>query len=310
MKNLADNFREDFYTLNSLNEAARLEPKKLIRKSEKVFNHRVKNIVNYVTENKSHCKIILITGPSSSGKTTFSKILRRKFRRLGIWNDIISLDNFYKGIKSIPKLEDGSHDFESLEGLDIDGAKKVIIDLLAKGRCDIPLYDFKTMSATENTVHIEVPKSGIIIIEGLHAINPLITEGVVGSNILRIYIDANNMIKFENGEDFIKSENIRLMRRICRDYKYRHILPLRTVEMWKNVRRGEKLYVKPLKEYADFILNTFHYYEPCVMANDVVNFLNYLPKNLEMNDLKEKLSNFTNIDKDLVPKKSLIREFF
>lgn len=309
MKDLLDSSRRDFYTLEEINELAIKYPETLVNNSEYTFRSRVKKVIDYITENKNKCKLVLITGPSSSGKTTFSKILRGELRKLNIWNDIISLDNFYKGFKNVPILEDGSRDFESVEGLDTDEVKKVLKDLIEHGAGNIPLYDFKSMAASGKRLHINVPKEGIIIVEGIHAINPEITDELSDENILKLYIDVEEGVKLKSGEDFIKPEDIRLMRRVGRDYKYRHVLPIRTIMMWRNVRRGEELYLKPLKKYADFTINTFHTYEPCVMGADVISYLNSIPQNLDMDVLKEKLYKFENISEDLVPKDSLIREF-
>ena len=165
------------------------------------------------------------------------------------------------------------------------------------------------MAASGKRLHINVPKEGIIIVEGIHAISPEITCELADENILKLYIDVEKGVRLKSGEEFIKPEDIRLMRRVGRDYKYRYVLPIRTIMMWKNVRRGEELYLKPLKKYADLTINTFHNYELCVMGADVISYLNSVPKNLNMDELKEKLYRFESISKDLVPKDSLIREF-
>lgn len=306
---LLDNSDKKINTVKEINDLAINSPEEFIASSEQEFTNQVKQVIDHIVNSENKCKLILITGPSSSGKTTFSKILRSELRRLKIWNDMISLDNFYRGINNIPVLEDGSKDFEALECLDVNQIKKVLSDLLEKGHGDIPLYDFEAQAISGQTVHIEVPQDGIIIVEGIHAINPKLTEGLSDHSILKIYIDVKGGILTEAGDTFIVPESIRLIRRICRDYKYRYTLPVRTMGMWKNVRRGEDLYIKPLEKCADFIINSFHSYEPCIMANDAVPFLNSIPEEFKMSELKEKMALFKLLDQSLVPKGSLLREF-
>lgn len=284
-------------------------PQFLIAETESIFKNRIKKIVEYVKKNEENYKIILITGPSSSGKTTFSKILREELRNLGIWNDIISLDNFYKGIDSIPVLADGSRDFESIDCIDVTAIQQVIFNLLKNGNCDIPLYNFQTKSPSEQKIHIEVPKNGIVIIEGIHAISPKITDGILLHNVLKIYIDVENSVKNNVNENFILPEDTRLMRRIVRDYKHRFTSPIDTLDMWKNVKRGEKFYIKPLKKFADLTIDSFHNYEFCTMKHDILMCFDQIIDDLHISLLKEKIAMFKSIPKDFVPQTSLLREF-
>lgn len=297
------------YTLSEINDLAVKNPEKLIEMSEKNFKNQVKKIVDYIVYKKNKCKLILITGPSSSGKTTFSKILRNELRKLKIWNDTISLDNFYKKLYDVPLLADGTKDFETIDSLKVEEIKKALSDLLENGKCDIPIYDFKQMAVTDKRVHIEVPFDGIIIVEGLHAINPKITENLPKNNILKIYIDVSSSIKVDDKGETIRGESIRLMRRIERDYKYRYTLPIKTIMMWKNVRRGEEIYIRPLKKCADFVIDTFHIYEPCIIGNDVMSYLVSSKISFNIEKLVHQLRLFKHIDKKLVPEDSLIREF-
>lgn len=296
------------WTLERINDAAKVEPEYLINSVESHFHIKIGKIIDYILNEKENCKLILISGPSSSGKTTFSNMIIEKLKENGVWSDIFSFDNFYRGFDHVPELEDGSKDFEAIDGLDTVEIKKSLTDLIEHGECTIPTYDFAVMAPKKERLFLKVPKRGIIIAEGLHAINPVLTEGINSENVVRIYVDLKVGIRSDDSI-FFPTKFVRLTRRVLRDYIHRGTDAERTILMWKNIIRGEKLYIRPIRQYADIKVNTLHSYEPCVMAKETLKLMKDLPGEMDVKKFVEKLSKFEYIDKKLVPKNSLIQEF-
>lgn len=303
-----EDYKEMRWTLDKINELATSDAKLFINHVENAFKDEFKNTLEHILKRRNECKVILISGPSSSGKTTFANMLSKALGENGIWSSVLSLDNFYQGIKKVPKLEDGTEDFESIEGLDVKEIKKCLSDIIKTGHADIPIYDFSQMAPSKEKIRIDLPTDGVLIMEGLHAISPVLSEGLEQQNLFKIYINVKGGIRNDEGV-FFPPKFIRLMRRIQRDHKYRYTSPEQTIIMWKNVSRGEKLYVRPLRKFADIKVNSLHAYEPCVMAKEMIDLMNEVPENLNMSVFTEKLKQFNLIDQDLVPRDSLLREF-
>ncbi|MDQ5984057.1 MAG: Uridine kinase [Eubacteriales bacterium SKADARSKE-1] len=308
MTNFEGAYMEEKWMLEKINKLALNDPSYLINYVEDSFKNKVKKTIEYILERKNSCKIILVSGPSSSGKTTFANMLCKYLEKAGIWAEILPLDNFYQGIKKVPRLEDGTKDFESIDGLDVNEIKKCLLEIIKIGNTTIPTYDFSKMAPSKKKENIKLPDGGVLIMEGLHAISPAITEGLAQQSIIKIYINVKGGIRDEEGV-FFPPKFIRLMRRIERDYKYRYTLPARTILMWQNVSRGEKLYVRPLRKFADISINSLHAYEPCVMAREALDLMKSVPKEIDMNTFSDKLKQFNWINENLVPKDSLLREF-
>lgn len=308
MTSFQENYINEGWTLKRINEMALSDPESFVNDVENFFKNEIKKVVKYILERKDNCKIILISGPSSSGKTTFTNMLCEYLGEKGVWAGILPLDNFYQGAKKVPLLEDGTKDFESMDGLDVKNIKNCLSEIIKTGHTIIPTYDFSTMAPSKEKAEITLPPGGVLVMEGLHAISPDITEGLAQQNIVKIYISVKGGVRDDIGV-FFPPKFIRLMRRIERDHKYRYTLPERTILMWKNVLRGEKLYVRPLRKFADIRIDSFHAYEPCVMAKDLLELLQSVPEDLGMESFIDKLKQFNWIDENLVPKNSLLREF-
>lgn len=300
--------------LDFINMQAQNSPVEFIEKCEENFKQNIKVITDYILFNKENIKFIMLSGPSSSGKTTLSRIIKSELTKKGFFVEVMSLDDFYLGYNKVPLLEDGSHDFESIEYLDINKIHTAIREIQSKGFADIPIYDFSIMNPSKKKKRIEIPKNinSILIIEGLHALNPAITKILNKHEMLKIYVDVLGEVDGNTGT-ILTSNNIRFMRRVLRDYNYRDALPTRTVLMWKNVCRGERLYIREFENISDISVNSFHPYEPCIIAKKVHELLGSVPKQLSLGneyvDLFYNLKKFTHIDESLVPSNSLLREF-
>lgn len=310
MVNFCNQESKKQWTLEKINEVAKSDPEYLINSVEDRFNLSLERVVDYILNEKKESKLILVSGPSSSGKTTFAKIILERLKKKGVKSEVFPFDNFYLGKDKVPILPDGSKDFESIEGLDVKNIKKCLSTLIKTGECIIPTYDFAKMAPAKEKQCLKNPKGGIVLAEGLHAINPILTEGISSEHIVRIYVDICSGIKHKD-KVFYPPKFLRLARRVLRDYIYRGTLSLQTLEMWHNILRGEKLYIKPIRRYADIKVSTLHEFEPCVMKTETLKLFEDLPPEIKINFTKfmKHLGAFNDIKKDLVPKNSLIREF-
>lgn len=311
MTNFYDNFIKEKWEIDEINQYVKEDCVKFIREVESEFYEQIKYVVDCFLKNKKH-RFMMISGPSSSGKTTVANMIRKELLIRKIESESISLDDFYVGIVDLPVLSDGSRDFESIEGLDILEIKTCLNNLLKKGYCDMPTYDFSVMSRSDKRRSLKVKDNDIIIVEGLHAINPIISESLPKESIFKVYVGVKSKI-YDNKSKVISQKGIRLVRRVLRDYNYRSTLPIRTILMWKNVCRGEDLYIKPLRKESDIFVNTFHGYEEGIMAKKMLELMGSIPESIKLSnflkDLSIGLSKFEHIDKNLVPEESLLREF-
>ena len=257
--------------------------------------------------------IVAIAGPSGSGKTTTAHILRDKLESLGEVTAVVSLDDFYLPSAELPLLSDGSYDIESVNSLDIALIKQCFEEIIKNGRVSLPRYDFKTKTRIPNAIPLELGNHGIVIGEGLHAMNPIITDLVPRKNILKIYISVNRSVDDENGVQMLSSRQIRLVRRVLRDDLFRGATATETLHLWNNVIDGERKYLYCFKDTADIQLVTFHPYELGVYRERFCKMRNTVNKNTPCYeyfiDTVNAMERFVSIDSTLVPPDSLIREF-
>lgn len=305
-------FEKDGWTLQKINEEATKRPKEFINYVETAFKKQITETVDYIEKKRPECKILMISGPSSSGKTTTANMIKDELMRRNIWTTVISLDDFYVGIARLPLLKDGSKDFESINGLDIEQVKKAIKGIVYEGFCDMPIYDFSTMAPSTKRRQIKLPENGMIIIEGLHALNPIITEDLPLESVFKIYVNVENDVDLGDNK-IISAKSIRLTRRVLRDFYFRDTSAIRTILMWNNVCRGENLYIKPLREESNIAINSFHAYELGIMAAQMADLCKTVTEDLEIYDsiarLCAKLAKFEPISDTLVPADSLLKEF-
>ncbi len=298
--------------LSNINEMAQSEPKHLIEIAENEYNDQFLNLVKIISENRG-IKVVLIAGPSGSGKTTSAHILETKLKAAGIYSDVVSLDHFYLPIEKMPKLANGDPDFETVYSLDIEAIKKCLSEIITVGKSTTPVFNFTTHRDSTKINEINVGKNGVLIVEGLHALNPILTENLDLSSLFKIYISVNTSVLDENKEVILTSKQIRLIRRISRDYVYRSSDAERTLKLWTSVVAGEEKNLYCFKNIADLKLTTFHCYEPCIFRDIIIELLKNLPENAENYDyamkIKEALLKFAPLPQNMVPGNSLIREF-
>lgn len=299
-------------TLNEINKAAKENPIDFIAECNSEYINTVTEIAERA-EKDDNIVIIALAGPSGSGKTTTAHILRKKLEELGEKTAVVSLDDFYLPSNALPLSDDGTHDIESVNALDIPLIKKCFQEIIGCGRTELPRYDFKTKSRTENALPLDIGSHGIVIVEGLHAMNPLITDLVPRKNILKIYISVNRSVDDENGVQMLSSRQIRLVRRVLRDDRFRGSTATETLHLWNNVIDGEQKYLYCFKNTADVHLATFHPYELGVYRERFCKMRSTVGKNTPCYeyfiDTANALEHFTDIDSKLVPENALIREF-
>ena len=298
--------------LSSINDAVKSDPVSFIAECEENYKSQVAAAAKRIADNDD-IKIVAIAGPSGSGKTTTAHILMRELELLGEKTAVVSLDDFYLPFEKMPVGADGQKDIESVAALDLPRIEKAFSDIVNTGGALLPKFDFLTKTRIENASRIDIGQRGIAIVEGLHAMNPLLTDGVARKNILKIYISVNMPVEDENGAPILKSRHLRLVRRILRDEKFRGARARETLCLWDNVIKGEEKYLYRFKDTADICLTTLHAFEPCVYKEPFLRMRDGVDESTPSYSYFIKAANalelFCGIESKLVPEDSLIREF-
>jgi len=297
--------------LSAINNMALTNPEKLIQSSDEQYDSELNDLVDKIIGNKDY-KIVLLAGPSGSGKTTTAHIVKNKLIDAGKDAEVVSLDHFFLSMDKMPLQENGEKDFESVYSLDIPEIHRCFSELISVGKTDIPVFNFN-IAARDGRHSIDLSEGGILIVEGLHALNPLLTDELNQNNLFKIYISVNRTVVDDNGNKLLSSRQLRLIRRMSRDYLYRNTGALKTLKFWTSVVKGEEKYLYCFKDIADIKLSTFHSFEPCIFRNIIIDLLRDLPESADNYDYvmeaKKALERFVPIDLNLVPETSLIKEF-
>jgi uridine kinase len=287
------------------------ESGRLIKISEALHEKKIALIADKVKERKS-AKIVLISGPSSSGKTTFSKRLGVHLQVLGFQTVEISLDNYFVDREFTPKDENGEYNFEALEALDIDFFNEQLYSLLQDQEIEMPVFDFKTGKRTFKGNKIRMTPKTILIIEGIHALNPVLTNKIARHLKYNIFCSALTHIALDS-QNLVKSTDNRILRRIVRDYHYRGYSAQDTISRWDSVRKGENKYIFPYQGYSDIMFNSALLFELGVIKKVVEPLLLDVPQNSneysEAERLLKFLSYFKQMDATEIPPTSILREF-
>lgn len=283
----------------------------LILLSENIQNHNLFNIAETIKSNKK-LKVILIAGPSSSGKTTTSRKLELFLKGFGIKPRAISVDDYFIDRVKTPRLEDGSYDFESLNAIDVEGFNKDLKDLLDGKEVKLPTYNFITGKREYINDKIKLEENEILIIEGLHALNEKLTHLIDKKNKYKIYLCPLTVLSLDN-HNRIKTTDNRLLRRIIRDNRTRGYSASDTLSSWQKVREGEEKYIFPFQDEADVVFNTSLIYELGVIKTYAEPLLFSVkeddPNYKEAIRLLNLLKNILPISNDNIPNDSILREF-
>ncbi|MGF6906094.1 nucleoside kinase [Fusobacterium sp. PH5-44] len=301
-------------TIGYLNEKilkSKAEIGELIRINEALHHKNIAKIAGEITDNRE-IKLITIAGPSSSGKTTFSKRLYIHLKANEVNPIIISLDNYYIGRNNVPLDEEGNKDFETIEALDLDLLNQNLRDLIAGKEVEIPRYNFVTGNREATGEMMRMPENGLIIIEGIHGLNERLSFEIPKKNKYKIYISCLTQLNIDN-HNRIGTSDVRLIRRLTRDSMSRATHVEDTLDMWKSVRRGEEKYIFPFQEEADIIFNSNLVYELGVLksyaSKELIKVKINSPYYKEAKRLLQLLNCFLDIDSRLVPDDSILKEF-
>jgi len=284
----------------------------VIQLAEANYNSQLAKVADMVSERKGKIKVILIAGPSSSGKTTTARKLQVYLKAKGFNTHSISIDDYFLNRVDTPKKANGDYDFESLKAIDTDLFNKQLLKLLNNENVLLPTYNFITGEREYKNNYLKLGENDIVVIEGLHALNPELTLAIEEANKFKIYISPLTQLNIDN-HNRIHTSDTRRLRRIVRDNKYRGKNASETLENWKNLLEGEEEYIFPYQNSADVIINSALIYELGVLktyAEPLLFSVNEddetYPEALRLINF---LRNFLPIPSDEVPKDSVLREF-
>lgn len=284
---------------------------KLIQVSEAIHQRQLVELALDI-EKRQNVKMILIAGPSSSGKTTFAQKLGVQLTLVGYNPITISMDNYFKERKDTPLGPDGKYDFERVDALDIDLFNSQMTDLLAGKTVELPKFDFMVGTKRYNGDMLTLKSNDIMIIEGIHALNPILTKLVDDKNKYKIYISPIATLNID-GYTKVSSTDTRILRRMVRDYTTRGHSIEKTLDLWPNVKKGEEKYIYPFTNTVNYIYNSSLLYEPLVMKNIAQPLLLQVKPSSEYYSesrrLYEFLNNFLPMDTKEIPIDSIMREF-
>lgn len=299
-------------TVGEFNEAvAHGRTNDIINLSEALQEKKISRIADEIAGRKG-VKIVLISGPSSSGKTTTCKRLSIQLLTNGIRPVPISLDDYFVDREQTPKDEKGEYDYESLYALNLKLLNEQLEALFRGEEVELPKYNFQTGKSERSGHKLRMQQNDILVVEGIHALNPELTAHIPEEQKFRVYASALTTILLDT-HNYIPTTDNRLLRRIIRDYKYRGVNARETIHRWPSVRAGENKWIFPYQENADAMFNTAMIYELAVIKTQAEPLLELVPENCneyaEAYRLRKFLRYFTPVRYNTLPSTSLLREF-
>ena len=297
-------------TLEKINGSVADDKENFISLCENNYRRQLDDISEKILS-KNGRVLVMLAGPSSSGKTTTANILKQDFITKGRHSIVISLDDFYRDQEESFYFEDGTVDYETVKALDTDCIVRCMENLLHKGKADIPHFSFHT-KRRDGYNEISVHEDEIIIVEGLHALNPVITDCLEKENMIKLYVSVSSRI-YSGESVFLTKRDMRFIRRMIRDYHFRSSSVEYTFYLWKGVRMGEDRYLFPYSDRADIRIDSAHPYELCVFKDIAIKLLDHIGSDSiyyhSASELKDKLSKFISMSENDVPETSLLKEF-
>lgn len=301
--------------VGELNEAVmQRDPAMLINVAEALHDKKIGRISDRILEryNNGGARIVLIAGPSSSGKTTFTKRLSIQLMTNLLIPQSISLDDYFINRVDTPLDENGEYDFESLYALDLEQFNKDLNALINGEEVELPYYNFETGQREYRGNKIRLGENSVLLIEGIHGLNPELTANIEPKMKYTIYVSALTTLSIDD-HNWVPTTDNRLLRRIIRDYKYRGVSATDTIKRWPSVRHGEEKWIFPYQENADSMFNSSLLFELGVIKEYAEQVLKGVPHDTpeygEAYRLRAFLSYFSPIGDDLIPSTSLLREF-
>ena len=300
------------YQLKDINFKTVADPLAFVQEGDAAYNAKVRTAAEMILSNRKRSPIVLLSGPSGSGKTTTAMKIAEELKRRGVSTHYVAMDDYFKTIdQNSPRTPEGELDLESPLCLDMELLNRHFTMLGEGKRIFVPKYEFsRRMRIQEPSKSIKLGKDEVVIFEGIHALNDMITDR--HPEAFKLHIAADSDVVFE-GKVVFKKTWFRLLRRLVRDYNFRGTDPNETMGMWANVRRGEKLHITPFKHKADLQLDTSLPYEPAVFNHTATKLFQSVPEGIERFDelraVLPALQLFGHIDEKYVADDSLLREF-
>jgi len=298
--------------VSGLNEAASSSRiREIILVSEALHEERIAHIANAIAAHRGQVRVVLIAGPSASGKTTFAKRLSIQLLAHGVHPYPLALDDYFVEREDTPRDADGNYDFESFAALDVPLLNQQLLALMRGDRVALPHFNFRT-GKREAGDTVQLQPEQVVLIEGIHALNPQLARSLAGEQMFRIFVSALTQLNIDR-HNRVPTTDTRLIRRIVRDATYRGYSAEQTLERWESVRRGEKKHIFPYQERADVMFNSALPYELAVLKPLVEPLLLQVdprsPRRVEVKRLLAFLGWVADCGSELVPDNSLLREF-
>ena len=287
------------------------DPAAYVAACEAAFQAQIDNAAQRILAEPNR-RIIMLAGPSSSGKTTAAEKLRHSFAAQGRRAWKVSLDDFYREPDTPMLFEDGTPDYETVYALDLPYLKQCLQQLLSEKRCFLPHFSFSKKQRINDATELVLEPGDLVIVEGLHALNPLLTNQLDANDLFQIYISVSTRVTQEN-DVLLSTHDLRFLRRMIRDVQFRASPVENTFYLWNGVQKGEDRYLFPYRDRADLRIDSLHAYEPCAFRDRAIALLQGVPQDSvyfeRANLLQNKLSMFPSLDENLIPQPSLLHEF-
>ncbi|MBQ7315304.1 MAG: nucleoside kinase [Clostridia bacterium] len=297
-------------SLEAINRMAREDPRALIREADDAYRAFIDGTCARILDG-GRVRVLLLAGPSGSGKTTSANMIADAVRRAGHKSHVISLDNFYREANDplYPRKADGERDLESYEALDLARVRDCLARAARGEAFSVPYYDFKTGRYRADTYDVAASDDGVIIVEGLHALNPDVTAGLPSDRVLKLFVSVSTNLTV-GGKRVLSGRKLRFLRRLVRDHLYRGASATRTLSLWDGVLAGEDTYLYPYRGEADITADTFHAYELGLLAPFASEVLRADPSDDPYAAVVANAVELAHpISEALVPQDSLMREF-
>lgn len=302
-----------YITIDDINSGIKSDTKRFVEESENIYHNQLLESAEKIKNSFPQKSLVLISGPSGSGKTTSALRIAKILNEMGYKTFSISMDNYFRSNNSpgMPLDENGNIDLESPFCLDISLFSEHMYKLQKCEPIEIPVFDFATQSRSDKKIPFTRAENEIVIIEGIHALNPLVT-GEIDTFTTKIYVSVRTRILAEN-EYALHPQEIRLMRRLCRDTLFRGRKPQDVFGFFKSVSRGEEFYIMPYKHLADIDIDTFIAYEPSaykeIILPELFKIKDIMNDNKHYKEIMNILMKITPVEKESISPTSLIREF-
>lgn len=287
------------------------DPAALIAACEQAFQQQIDSAVERILSQPG-IRLVMLAGPSSSGKTTTAERLKQSFAFHGRRAWTLSLDDFYLDPSTPLLFEDGTPDYETVQALDLPYLETCLRGIVLENRCLLPRFSFVKRQREEELTELQIASDDLVIVEGLHALNPLICDPLDAGSLFRLYVSVSSRVMLDHNV-LLSKRDLRFIRRMVRDNQFRASPVDYTFFLWNGVRKGEDRYLFPYSDRADLRIDSIHLYEPCVFRNSALYLLNMLPDDSiyfeTAQSLQKKLSAFPSLEPQLIPQQSLLHEF-